>query len=122
LGSSSLCTCRICHNIGHSQQRLPLTVALLFLVALAPLKLEDDHFGPSRLPHNGPYDASLIEVGASNGDLVALPKHEHRCDLDTVPRRARELFHCDRIALTHTVLLSPGLDNSVHTDPAFSRS
>src|ERR687891_1731925 len=107
---------RACHDLRYAQQRLPLTVPLLFLVSLATLMLEDNDFGPSRLPDDRSHHTRLLKVGSSNRDLISFADHEHGGDLDALPRYPFKLFNTDHIALANAVLFAAGLDDSVHAD------
>src|ERR671919_312892 len=95
-------------------------MALLFLITLASFVLVDNDLRAALLPNNHAHHASLLKPWLSDGDLVSFTDHQHRVDLYPLSCGALEFFDRDQVSLRDAVLFPSGLDDSIHTNPAFS--
>jgi hypothetical protein len=90
---------RRCRDVRHSQPRLPLTMALSFLVTLASLMFIYEDFLAATLPNDCAHDPRLWEMWLANGDLCSLANHEHRIDLNSIPCHTLDLLDRNDISL-----------------------
>jgi hypothetical protein len=90
---------RTSDDFAHTEESLPLTMALPFLVTLASLVLVDNDLGAAPLPNNRTYHASLAKLWLSDGDLVSFTDHQHRGDLNPISSGTIEFFNRNQVPL-----------------------
>ena len=87
-----------------------LTVAHLAVVLLAALELEGRDLLATTLLHDLAADLCASESRLAHLEAVAR-EHQHLGELDLGARIAREQFHHDGVALSHSILFSAGADD-----------
>jgi hypothetical protein len=97
--SLRLITRRTSDDLAHAEERLRLTMALLFLVTFAPFVLINKDFGPPLLPNDGANHASVRKPWLSDGDPVPFRDHQHRGDLNPISCGAFEFFDRNQVPL-----------------------